>query len=235
MVENKKTALIADDHPIFRQGMKQILAAIPWLRIVAEAESGESALAQIEYLKPDIAILDIAMPGMDGLTVLEKARKIQPTLIAIIVTSYDDSAYMERALELGASAYVLKDGASECMQLCLDAVNRGEVFISPSLGRPAPQLPDLNSADSQALDILTEMERVVLSKVAEFKTSKEIAAELNISFRTVQNHRANISAKLDLRGSHQLVSFARKHRNILVGERERTIAGRYSERKSGVR
>ena len=235
MAENKKTALIADDHPIFRQGMKQILADIGWLRIVAEAESGESALAQIEYLKPDIAILDIAMPGMDGLTVLEQAKKIQPTLIAIIVTSYDDSAYLERALELGASAYVLKDGAGECMQQCLDAINSGEIFISPSLGKPAPELPDLNSSDSQILDILTEMERVVLSKVAEFKTSKEIAGELNVSFRTVQNHRANISSKLDLHGSHQLVSFARKHKNSLVGEGERTNFGRQFERRRGVR
>ncbi|MBE9540516.1 MAG: response regulator transcription factor, partial [Proteobacteria bacterium] len=178
---------------------------------------------------------DIAMPGMDGLTVLEKAKKIQPTLIAIIVTSYDDSAYLERALELGASAYVLKDGASECMQQCLEAINSGEIFISPSLGKPAPRLPDLNSTDGRALDILTEMERVVLSKVAEFKTSKEIAGDLNISFRTVQNHRANISSKLDLHGSHQLVSFARKHRNSLVGERGRTISRRHSERRSGVR
>jgi len=228
MVENKKTALIADDHPIFRQGMKQLLAGVDWLRIVAEAESGESALAQIEYIKPDIAILDIAMPGMDGLTVLEKAKNAQPELVVIIVTSYDDSAYMERALELGASAYVLKDGASECMHLCLDAINNGEVFISPSLGKPAPQLPDLHSPDSQALEVLTEMERVVLSKVAEFKTSKEIAGELNISFRTVQNHRANVATKLDLHGSHQLVSFARKHRSNLVREESRAAPSRHS-------
>ncbi len=211
MPEIIKTVLIADDHPIFRQGMKQILSGLGWLRIIAEAESGESALTQITYLKPDIAILDIAMPGMDGLTVLEKSKALQPDLLVIIVTSYDDKAYMERALQLGASAYVLKDGASECLEQCMRTVDEGEIFISPSIGGLAPILPNFSADNLPSLGILTEMERVVLDKVAEFKTSKEIAGELNISFRTVQNHRANISSKLDLHGAHQLVSFAREH------------------------
>lgn len=215
MQETQKTLLIADDHPIFRQGMKQILAPIKWLRIIAEAESGDSALTQIKYLKPDLAILDLAMPGMDGLRVLEQAKQIHPDLTTIIVTSYDDRAYLERALELGARAYVVKDGASENLADCLAAVNRGEIYISPSMGKSPPIMPDVGVDNSKALDLLTETERVILIKVAEFKTSKEIARELDVSYRTVQNHRANISSKLNLRGSHQLVSFARAHREAL--------------------
>ena len=215
MSEQQKTLLIADDHPIFRQGMKQILEPIPWLRIVAEAESGDSALAQIRYLKPDIVILDIAMPGMDGLEVLENLRQDQTELIAIIVTSYDDKAYLERALELGASAYIIKDGATENMVHCLEAVRRGEVYICPSLGGRTPKLPKLGGRDLHSLDKLTETERIVLAKVAQFQTSKEIARDLNVSFRTIQNHRANICAKLDLKGSHQLMSFAREHSELL--------------------
>jgi len=214
----QKTLLIADDHPIFRQGMKQILESVSWLRIVAEAESGDSALTQIKFLKPDIAILDIAMPGMDGLEVLEKTRQLQPKLIVIIVTSYDDKAYLERAIELGASAYILKDSASENMVHCMEAIRRGEVYISPSLTGRTPKLPGLVSSDLESLGMLTKMERVVLARVAKFQTSKEIARDLDISFRTIQNHRAHICAKLDLKGSHQLMSFAREHSELLSSD-----------------
>ena len=215
MSEQQKTLLIADDHPIFRQGMKQALEPIPWLRIVAEAESGDSALTQIRYLKPDIVILDIAMPGMDGLEVLEKLRQDQPEIIAIIVTSYDDKAYLERALDLGVNAYVIKDGAVENMVQCFETVRRGEVFISPSLGARTPKLPELVTSESELLKTLTEMEHIVLAKVAQFQTSKEIARDLGVSFRTIQNHRAHICAKLDLRGPHQLMSFARANNELL--------------------
>ncbi len=215
MSEQQKTLLIADDHPIFRQGMKQALEPISWLRIVAEAESGDSALTQIRYLKPDIVILDIAMPGMDGLEVLEKLRQDQPEIIAIIVTSYDDKAYLERALDLGVNAYVIKDGAVENMVQCFETVRRGEVFISPSLGARTPKLPELVTSESELLKTLTEMEHIVLAKVAQFQTSKEIARDLGVSFRTIQNHRAHICAKLDLRGPHQLMSFARANNELL--------------------
>lgn len=215
MSERQKTLLIADDHPIFRQGLKQILEPIPWLRIVAEAESGDSALAQIRYVKPDIAILDIAMPGMDGLEVLEKLKQDQPDMTVIMVTSYDDKAYLERALELGARAYIIKDGATENMVQCLETVRRGEIYISPSLGGRTPILPKLGARDSRSLDKLTETERIVLAKVGQFQTSKEIARDLGVSYRTIQNHRANICTKLDLKGSHQLMSFAREQSELL--------------------
>ena len=214
-MSKQKTLLIADDHPIFRQGMKQILESVRWLRIVAEAESGDSALTQLKFLKPDIAILDIAMPGMDGLEVLAEIRSIQPELTVIIVTSYDDKAYLERAIELGARAYILKDSASENMVHCMEAISRGEVYISPSLTGRTPKLPSLSSSDLGSLKALTNMERIVLARVAQFQTSKEIARDLDISFRTIQNHRANICAKLNLKGSHQLMSFAREHSELL--------------------
>lgn len=209
--EQMQTLLIADDHPIFRQGLKQIIERLPWLEVVAEAESGDAALAKLEYQAPDMLALDIAMPGVDGLEVLRRAGELDNVPAVIIITSYDDRAYLDRAMELGARAFVLKDSAGEDIVSCLEAVRRGEIYISPSLGSHIPNLPQVGSADLQKLDTLTPTERTVLSKVAEFKTSKEIALELGVSYRTVQNHRSNICDKLDLHGVHQLMAFAREH------------------------
>jgi DNA-binding NarL/FixJ family response regulator len=211
----KKTLLIADDHPIFRQGMKQILQSIEWLKVVGEAESGESALSQIKYLKPDIVMLDIAMPGMDGLKVLEKASGLEHKFATIVVTSYDDAAYLERSFDLGAKAYVLKDAATNDLLECIDTVARGGMFISPSLGSHELKLPGIEGASTELLKVLTRKELEVLSLVADFKTSKQIARELDASYRTVQNHRAHICRKVDLHGPHQLMNFARRYKDAV--------------------
>lgn len=212
MANQKKRLLIADDHPIFRQGLKQLLASIEWLHIVAEAENGCSALSQIKHFRPDIIILDLAMPDMDGLTVLQRTREEYPNLITIILTSYDDSAYVDRAFELGANAYVVKDSAGEDLINCLEVVvQRKDVYISPSLGSRFPELPPTATEKNTSLDSLTKMERKILSHVARFLTSKEIGKELGVSYRTVQNHRSSICSKLHLKGAHQLLSFAREY------------------------
>lgn len=210
-----RTLLVADDHPIFRQGIKHILESVDWLNIVAEAETGDSALTQIEYLKPDIALLDLAMPGMDGLKVLENSKLNNPEMIVIIITSYDDKAYLDRAFELGASAYVLKDTVSESLVQCLETVIKGQRYISASLGSHSIKLPDVGKDTSASVAQLTMMEKKVLGYVAEFLTSKEIARKLDISYRTVQNHRANICNKLELKGTNQLLSFAKEHSGLL--------------------
>lgn len=215
MAIEQKTLLIADDHPIFREGIERLLAPIKWLKVIASAESGDAALAQIKYLKPDIVVLDLAMPGMDGLSVLEKAKAEIPSLIAVIVTSYDDRAYLGRALELGANAYVLKDGASSNIVKCLETVREGGIYISPTLGSHLPELPAINK-DIELLNCLTDIEKRVLYEVAKFKTSKEIGQALGLSFRTIQNHRSHISKKLEISGSHQLMSFAREHEGLLL-------------------
>jgi DNA-binding NarL/FixJ family response regulator len=210
MAFKKKTVLIADDHPIFRQGLKHILSSVDWLQIIAEAENGDSALIQIEHFHPDMVILDLAMPGKDGLSVLQEATQNHPEISFIILTSYDDSAYLERSLELGARAYLVKDGASDDIVQCMEAVYHGETYISPALGARSAEKPPVTSAQVISLDSLTEMERKVLAMVAHFMTSKEIAKELGISYRTVQSHRSNICTKLKIKGTHQLMSFARE-------------------------
>ena len=212
----KKTLLIADDHPIFRQGLKQVAADVSWLHLVAEAETGDAALAQIRYVRPDIVMLDIAMPGMDGLKVLELSRDEEQLPLVVIVTSYDERAYMDRAFELGARGYVIKDSAAEDIVECLEVVSRGGIYVSPLLRSDKPRLPQLNNESGDWTNILTRAELTVLAKVAEFKTSKEIARELGLSYRTVQNHRTHICRKLELRGTHQLMTFAREQKEHLT-------------------
>jgi len=215
---HSKTVLIADDHPIFRKGLKHVLESLPWLEIVGEAENGESALLLINRLQPDIVILDIAMPGQDGLSVLEKTRKQWPNQIVIIITSYDDKAYLDRAMLLGAKGFMLKDSAAEYLVQCLESVLTGHLYISPSFGGDQSILPATLSPDSKLLDKLTRTEKQVLALVAQYMTSKEIASQLNISYRTVQNHRAHICGKLNLKGAHQLMNFALQNENKTTRE-----------------
>ncbi len=210
-----KTILIVDDHPIFRQGLKHILESLEWAKVIGEAENGDSAQVQIRLLQPDIVILDLAMPGKDGLSVLEETRKEYPDQIVIIITSYDDLAYLKQALRLGARAYVLKDSATGNLVQCLETVLAGDVFISPSFGNAPSLLPSSPSPDNKLLEGLTKTEKQILGMVAKYMTSKEIAKELSISYRTVQNHRTHICEKLSLKGAHQLMSFAQRNLEML--------------------
>jgi len=218
MMQNERvwTVLIADDHPIFRQGLRALLEQDSRLRVIAEAESGESALTQLRYLKPDIALLDLAMPGLDGLSVLEQARARHPDLLICIVTSYKDTAYLQRAMELGARGYVLKDDAGEYLARCLGDMLAGRTFISAAFGSKEPRLPPKPDESVALLQELTNGELRVLHLVAQFLTSKEIADRLHVSYRTVQNHRANITRKLDLKGIHQLAQFAAQHQETIA-------------------
>ena len=193
--------------------MKHVLESLPWLEIVGEAENGASALLLINRLQPDIVILDIAMPGQDGLSVLEQTMKQRPDQIVIIITSYDDKAYLDRAVDLGAKGFMLKDSAAENLVQCLESVLAGHLYISPSFGGDRSLLPVTSSPDNKLLDKLTRTEKQVLTLVAQYMTSKEIASQLNISYRTVQNHRAHICDKLNLKGAHQLMNFALENKN----------------------
>jgi DNA-binding NarL/FixJ family response regulator len=202
--------LIADDHPVFRAGIKAIIARSERFFTVAEAENGEAALLQIDLHKPDIVMLDIAMPGMDGLAVLDRLAERDDPPVSVIITSYDDRVYIDHAFERGARGYVLKDAAVSDVEDCLARVMDGGIYISPTVGLGQPSLPNLGP-DADCLQSLTAAEKKVLSQVAEFRTSRQIAEALGVSVRTVQNHRSHICTKLDLHGAHQLLAYARDH------------------------
>ncbi len=212
-----KTLFLADDHPIFRQGLAQLVSSIKGIELIGTADNGCDALRFISESLPDIAILDLAMPGTDGLTVLKKAKLAHPDLAVIILTSYDDQAYLTETLAAGASAYLLKDGDNDEIINCVQTVAAGGIFVSAIMGHSESlQLPDIPDDDNFLLSKLTDIEFKVLQGVARFQTSKEIADSIGITYRTVQNHRSRIGRKLNLQGRHQLVQFARQHKTKIL-------------------
>lgn len=212
-----KTAIhvvIADDHPIFRQGLRQIIESDAGLKVVAEAEDGDEALARIEETRAEIAILDVDMPRRDGFEVTRALQEKRLPTEVIFLTMHKDEHFFNAALDAGVKGYVIKDSAVSDIINSIKIVAAGQNYISPQLstylinrGRRAETL----ARQKPAVERLTATERRILKLIANFKTSKEIADQLCISVRTVEHHRANISEKLDLRGSHALVKFAVKH------------------------
>jgi len=210
--------LIVDDHPLFRSGLRQVIVADPRFELAGEAADGGAALKFILERKPDVAVLDVNLPGLSG---LEIARQLQvkknPTRL-IILTMHKEEEMINHALDSGVGGFVLKENAVEDILDAIAAVAEGGHYLSPSVSgflvRRRNRAETLAS-QKPGLDDLTKAERRILKLIAEKKTSKEIAAELFISPRTVEAHRANICAKLDLRGSHSLLQFALENRSSL--------------------
>lgn len=211
------TIIMADDHPIFRQGLKALIEKEASFRVVSEASDGLKALELIKQHPPEIAILDLNMPELDGFGVAEQVRKMNLPVKIIILTMHKDELHFNRAVDLKVDGYVIKDSAATEVIDCLKSITRGMEYFSPALSsfllgrsRRTEQLQE--QAD---FDELTATERRVLLLLAELKTTKEIASALGISPRTVDNHRAHICAKLGLQGSHALVKFALQHKGQL--------------------
>ncbi|HEX7318344.1 MAG TPA: response regulator transcription factor [Pyrinomonadaceae bacterium] len=210
--------VIADDHPIFRHGLRTMIEADPRLKVVAEADDGESALARIEELQPDVVVLDIDMPPPDGLAVARRLHEQRSAVAAIFLTMHKEEALLDAALEVGVQGFVVKDGAASEIVGCIKAVAAGQSFFSPALS--GYLLARRNRADSLAgrstsINDLTASERRVLLLIGEAKTNQQVAGELFISVRTVEHHRANICAKLGLTGKNALLTFALTHKTEL--------------------
>ena len=203
--------LIADDHPIFRSGLKMVIEADPMLKVGAEAEDGESALAGIRKLHPDVAVLDIDMPPPDGFTVARQVLEEQLPVEIIFLTMHKERALFDAALNAGVKGFIVKDGAANEIVSCIKAVAAGQRFFSPAL---SGHLLTKREQTSQ-LDHLSSSERRVLLMVAESMSNKQIAEKLFISVRTVEHHRSNICAKLGLTGKNALLTFALTHKSAL--------------------
>jgi DNA-binding NarL/FixJ family response regulator len=209
---------IADDHPIFRHGLRQIIEKAPQLHVVDEAEDGETAWQKLPVSGADIAILDVDMPGRDGFEIVRAIRERRLQVAVIFLTMHKDERFLNRALDLDVKGYVIKDSALTEIVHCIRAVAAGQEYVSPQLtgfllnrSRRTAAL----AAQKPRLAELTPIERRVLKLVAAYKTNKEIADELCLSVRTIEHHRARISAKLELEGHHALLKFALKHQSEL--------------------
>lgn len=196
--------LIADDHPIFRRGLRAVIESDPALKVVAEAANGRDALEQIITLEPDVAVLDVNMPLMDGLAVAREIRSKNLPTRAVFLTMHADEAIFNAALESDVKCFIIKDGAADEIINCIKSVVRGRSYFSSALSGFL-----LNRrAEKSPLENLTATERRVLRLVAEGLTSREIAERLFISPRTVEHHREHIREKLDLKGQNALFAFA---------------------------
>ena len=216
MNEPEITVLIADDHPIFRKGLRQIIETDAELNIVAEASDGGEALEKIRILKPQVAVLDVDMPKLDGLEVVNCLKEENLSTAVILLTMYKEDRFFNAALDAGVSGYVLKDSAISEIASAIRAAAKGANFISPTLSTLlVKRLTRAEKPVKMPLDSLTASERRVLKLVAEAKNNKQIADELFISVRTVENHRSNICHKLDLEGKNALLTFALTHREII--------------------
>lgn len=203
------TVLIADDHPIFRHGLRQIIQTDKNIRIVDEAENGDEAYEKIGALKPQVAVLDVNMPKRDGLQVVQDLKAENHPTAVILLTMYKEYRFFNSALDAGVKGYVLKDSATSEITLAIRAAASGEHFISPMLSTLLmKRLERAEKTQNDPLENLTASERRVLKLVAESKSNKQIAAELFISIRTVENHRSNICRKLDLEGKNALLTYA---------------------------
>ena len=200
--------LIADDHGIVRAGLRMLLDRQEGMRVVAEAEDGVEAVEKALAERPDIAILDVAMPRMTGLQATRRIREQAPDIEVLLLSMHDDERYLFEALKAGAAGYVLKRAADQDLVEAVRSIARGNSFISPHAeGNLIKRWIEEDSAPS---DRLTPREREVVKLIAEAYTNKEIASILNLAEKTVESHRANVLAKLGMRDRVELVRYAIK-------------------------
>lgn len=202
--------VLADDHPLFRAGLRLAIQADPAFTVIGEVGTGDAALALIAEAAPDVAILDLNMPGLSGFEVIGEMRRRNLPGEIVVLTMHQEEAMVAKALSLGVRGYIVKTTAVTDIVTCLHAVGRGESFASAEVTSYLVRRAARENRPVEGLAALTPSERVVLRLIASYKTSREIAAELGISHRTVENHRNHICAKLGLHGSHALIKFALK-------------------------
>lgn len=223
--------LLADDHDILRQGLRLLLEAQPDLHIVGEARTGRSTIEQVAALKPDIVVLDISMPDINGLEACQRIRHEYPDIQVLILTMHESEEYFLQALRMGASGYLVKKAAPAELCAAVRTIAQGGAFLYPGLAKaliraylssdnapqstrsspPARLASTRDTGLSQALSVLTPRELEVLTLVAEGHTNQEIADRLVLSIKTIQAHRANVMEKLGLHDITHLVRFALRY------------------------
>jgi DNA-binding NarL/FixJ family response regulator len=202
--------VLAEDHVLVREGIKKIIQDVAGLQVVGEASEGRELLELLLNVKPDLVILDISMPGLSGLEAAREIKRRHPGVKVLILTMHRVPEYLKDALAAGADGYLLKEDAARELVKAVVAVRQGELYVSPLLSRELAHLYLENRRETPAppLPPLTPREIQIIGLIADGKSSREIAAQLYLSFRTVQNHRTRIMRKLNLRKNTDLVKYA---------------------------
>src|SRR6185295_2349241 len=210
--------VFAEDHPFFRDGLRAALGAEDGFRLVGEATDGAAALHLVQSLEPEVAILDIGLPVMNAVTIVRRIREQRLPVEVVFLTIHDEEEMFEEALELGVRGYLLKDCTASELVRCVRAVAAGQHYTTPPMTSylvGKMQRVERFAEKVPGLSLLTPHERTILRRIAQERTSKEIADEMGIAPKTVDAHRTNICSKLQIHGKHVLSRFAIKHRSLI--------------------
>ncbi|MCA9901397.1 MAG: response regulator transcription factor [Anaerolineales bacterium] len=215
----KQRILLVDDHDLLRAGMHALLGDVPELEVVGEATNGCEAILLAEQLSPDIILLDISLPDVNGLELAQELLCLVPTPQILLVTVHEDKVLLQKALELGISGYILKKASKTELVYAIQTIMRGEIYVHPALTHFLfTSKHEKKAVDrGQNLDLLTNREVDVLRLLVSGYTNRQIADQLTLSVRTIETHRANLTTKLDLHTRLDLIRFAAQH-NLVTTE-----------------
>lgn len=200
--------LVADDHNLVRAGLTALIARLPDMQIVGEAPDGRQALRMVRDLAPDLVLMDIAMPGLNGLEAAERIHGIHPQTKIIILSMHANEEYVAQALKAGASGYLLKDAATTELEMALKSVSMGQFYLSPAISRQV--VDNFLRGGPTGIDVLTPRQREILQLIAEGKSTRDIADTLHLSVKTVETHRAQLMERLDIHDVAGLIRYALK-------------------------
>ena len=209
--------LIADDHGVIRAGLRALLEDVPDITVVGEASDGGEALVKAVELKPDILLMDLSMPNMGGIEATRQLSQSEPKVRVLILTVHEDESLLKEVIRVGAAGYIIKRAAQEDLIHAIRVVSRGDLYIHPAMTRALFNDAAVPPKVSE-IETLTLREIEVLQLLAKGYTNRQIAEHLNLSPRTVEGHRANVSGKLGLHSRVELVEYAEKHGLLKVRE-----------------
>jgi two-component system response regulator NreC len=210
-METRRKIVIAEDHTILRAGLRALLSGQNGLEVIGEAGDGREAVRKIDTLQPDLLLIDLSMPKLNGIDAIREIKSQHPEIKIIVLTVHKSEEYIVAALQAGANGYMLKDASQNELLLAIDYVINGKTFLSPSISDKVVDAflnTDKKDKPAAVLDNLTAREREILKLVAEGNTNKKIAEHLCISLKTVEKHRSNLMQKLDLRNTAALTAYA---------------------------
>lgn len=199
---------LADDHAMVRDGLAALIACVPDIEVVGHCGDGLKVVGMVTKIHPDVVVLDIAMPGLNGLDICRELHRKTPGVAVLILTMYDDAQFVVRAMKHGASGYLLKESAGDRLIEAIRSVSKGDVYIGPGISQDV----SLGAAQPEAdpYEALTTREREVLQMIAEGKTNRKIAARMGLAVKTVDSHRTRLMSKLNIHDQTRLVKYALK-------------------------